>query len=366
MTLSPDRPTPVRRPSRRALLAGAAALAPLVSLGSMQSAFADTTYHSAAGLDIIGQWPHEDIRSVDFRFQTDKVRTFPPSVRVTLPESYAAHPDRRYPVLLLLHGCPGFFLDWTEKGGDAVGATAKHEVITVMPDGGAGNFYINTNAPRPGCEAAWETFIMEQVLGFVHANFRTDPARMAIAGLSMGGWGALSLGQRYWGHFRSISSYSGPADCNPINPDGLGVAAAIWACPLADAAKYPLNTNLPGSTFGVDSYGYTPLVRSYNPIENIDRYRGKRIFLRSGTGPWLEQLRPSPRILDEIQKELGESFGDIVEQDVHSNLNRFSRTLKAANIDHDYQVIDGATHEWNLWNQNLVDDLPGIMKALNA
>src|SRR5690625_7046114 len=78
---------------------------------------------------------------------------------------------------------------------------------------------------------------MDQVLPFVHANFRTDRSRMAIAGLSMGGWGALALGQRYYGHFRSISSYSGPADCNPATLDGAAVAGAIWACPGFDAVK---------------------------------------------------------------------------------------------------------------------------------
>ncbi|QNN82215.1 hypothetical protein H3H54_14065 [Brachybacterium sp. Z12] len=59
---------------------------------------------------------------------------------------------------------------------------------------------------------------MDMVLPFVHSNFRTAPDRMAIAGLSMGGFGALALGQRYWGHFRSVSSYSGPADCGASPP----------------------------------------------------------------------------------------------------------------------------------------------------
>src|SRR5699024_3284679 len=116
--------------------------------------------------------------------------------------------------------------------------TEQHDVIVVMPDGGAGSFYSNANFPLPGREAAWESFIMDQVLPFVHANFRTDRSRMAIAGLSMGGWGALALGQRYYGHFRSISSYSGPADCNPATLDGAAVAGAIWACPGFDAVKY--------------------------------------------------------------------------------------------------------------------------------
>src|SRR5699024_2738675 len=80
--------------------------------------------------------------------------------------------ERTYPVLLMLHGRGGFYQDWTNEGG-VVEQTEQHDVIVVMPDGGAGSFYSNANFPLPGREAAWESFIMDQVLPFVHANFRT-------------------------------------------------------------------------------------------------------------------------------------------------------------------------------------------------
>src|SRR5690625_817046 len=184
---------------------------------------------------------------------------------------------------LMLHGRGGFYQDWTNEGG-VVEQTEQHDVIVVMPDGGAGSFYSNANFPLPGREAAWESFIMDQVLPFVHANFRTDRSRMAIAGLSMGGWGALALGQRYYGHFRSISSYSGPADCNPATLDGAAVAGAIWACPGFDAVKYWPTSNLPGATWGADLY--PEIAKGYNPIDNVGTYRDKRVFLRTGDGPW--------------------------------------------------------------------------------
>lgn len=355
-------------PSRRALLAGAALAAPLLALGAgAASAAGFGSFRDAAGLRIIDHWIHEEIRSADFMVDTGGlVKTFPPSLRVTVPPSYASNPDRRYPVLLLLHGRGGFYQDWTNVGG-VIEQTEKHEVIAVMPDGGAGSFYSNANFPLPGREAAWETFIMERVLPFVHANFRTDPARMAIAGLSMGGWGALSLGQRYWGHFRSVSSYSGPADRRPDTPDGFAVHAAIWACPAFDAEKYFATSNLPGATWG---HELNPAIaRGYNPIENIDKYKGKRVFLRTGDGPWddfFDGLADNRSLAEKVEAKFGEIGADIIENVVHPNQERFSRELDRAGIDHDFGLVRGATHEWGLWRDNLAEDLPGMMKALNA
>jgi len=372
-------------PSRRSLLVGAAAAGPLVALGA-GSADAGSTgvesagvesggaaiedVHDAGGLRMVdgSPWVHPEIRSVDVRVDTGgMVTTFDPSVRVTVPPSYLEDPDRRYPVLLLLHGRGGNYLDWTENGGSVIEETEKHEVIVVMPDGGAGSFYSNANAPLPGREANWESFIMDQVLPFVHENFRTDPERMAIAGLSMGGWGALSLGQRYWGHFRSVSSYSGPADCSDRDWHGWAVAAAIWVCPAFDAEKYPLTANPVGSTWGPELF--PEIATGYNPIDNIDRYQDKRVFLRTGDGPWddlVDGLYGSPDLLGAFEDKLGETLGDGIENVVHPNLQSFSSALDDAGIQHDYQLIEGATHDWELWADNLAEDLPGMMAVLEG
>lgn len=363
-------PQSIPVPSRRSLLLGAAASVPLVGLGAASASASDLDgFHDAAGLTMVdgSPWIHPDIRSVDFRVDTGgMVTTFHPSIRVTVPPSYEEDSERTYPVLLMLHGRGGFYQDWTNRGG-VVEQTEEHEVIVVMPDGGAGSFYSNANFPLPGREAAWESFIMDQVLPFVHANFRTDPSRMAIAGLSMGGWGALALGQRYYGHFRSVSSYSGPADCNPATLDGAAVAGAIWACPGFDAEKYWSTSNLPGATWGADLY--PEIARGYNPIDNVGTYRDKRVFLRTGDGPWFDffdGLEDNPDIWSKLQAKLEQIGADIIENAVHPNLERFAGALGGAGIDHDFEVIHGATHDWDLWCDNLAEDLPGMMATLNT
>jgi S-formylglutathione hydrolase FrmB len=380
MTFSPS-----ARPSRRALLAGSAAAAgtlaaPVAAHAAVSDPYDRSQYEPSHGLAFAGGWPVAipDWRSIDFRVHAPKIRTFPPSFRVTLPAGYTDDPDRRYPVLLLLHGQGGNYTQWTAHdtgedggdgggGGDALSRAADEDVILVMPDGGAGSFYSNANAPGPGREAAWETFIIEQVLPFVHANFRTDPARMAVAGLSMGGWGALALGQKYQDLFTSISSYSGPADCRLGERDGFLVAATIWLCPAFDLFTYPATSNGPGATWGP---ALDPSIAStYDPIENIERYRGKRVFLRNGDGNWIdfvEALKGHRDLLDQLRRKVDTFGGDILEGTVNPNLERFSNALTDAGIDNDYRMDKGRTHDWGLWRENFAEDLPGIMAALTA
>ena len=67
--------------------------------------------------------------------------------------------------------------------------------MVVCPDGGRG-FYAND--PRPG-GLAWEDHIVSDLVGFVDATFPTvaAPRGRAVAGLSMGGYGAMMLGLRH-------------------------------------------------------------------------------------------------------------------------------------------------------------------------
>ena len=59
----------------------------------------------------------------------------------------------------------------------------------------------------------WETFHIAQLLPWIDANFRTfaEYNGRAVAGFSMGGFGALKYTAKYYGHFCSVSSHSGPA-----------------------------------------------------------------------------------------------------------------------------------------------------------
>lgn len=128
---------------------------------------------------------------------------------IILPPDYDAG-DRRYPVLYLLHGYMQNYTVWGRSLGAAFHAQQIGELIVVMPDAG-NSWYINYAESPDGQLNRWEDHIMEDLIGYVDANFHTEARRegRAIAGLSMGGYGALMLALRHPDKFVSVASTSG-------------------------------------------------------------------------------------------------------------------------------------------------------------
>jgi S-formylglutathione hydrolase FrmB len=116
---------------------------------------------------------------------------------VILPTGYHSS-FRRYPVLYLLHGHDGGHRNWLERT-NLLEYTAALPLIVVLPD--AGNSWYNNSFARP--EEKFEDYIAKDVPSFIDLNFRTLTFREAryVAGLSMGGYGALKLGMKYPGRF---------------------------------------------------------------------------------------------------------------------------------------------------------------------
>ena len=79
-----------------------------------------------------------------------------------------------------------------------------------MPDGG-NSWYVNYAENNEGQRNDWEDHIVEDVIGHVDGHYRTISRRegRAISGLSMGGYGGLTLGLRNPELFVSIGSTSG-------------------------------------------------------------------------------------------------------------------------------------------------------------
>jgi S-formylglutathione hydrolase FrmB len=131
---------------------------------------------------------------------------------IVLPPDYETS-DERYPVLYLLHGLGQNYTSWSRLAAPFY-AHEIGELIVVMPDGG-NSWYVNwaESAPRNGIAEKndWEDHIVRDVVGHVDGNYRTIARRegRAIAGLSMGGYGALTTGLRHSEMFISIGSTSG-------------------------------------------------------------------------------------------------------------------------------------------------------------
>ena len=127
---------------------------------------------------------------------------------ILLPAGYDGS-DERYPVLYLLHGLTQNYTAWSRPGAPAY-AGLFSDLIVVMPDGG-NSWYVNYAESAGGQRNDWEDHIIEDVIGHVDENFRTISRRegRAITGLSMGGYGSLTLGLHHPEMFISIGSTSG-------------------------------------------------------------------------------------------------------------------------------------------------------------
>jgi S-formylglutathione hydrolase FrmB len=124
---------------------------------------------------------------------------------IILPRDYAAR-DRRFPVLYLLHGYTGHYSDWCEKT-RIVDYAKPYEEIIVMPEGENG-WYVN-NFTNPKMQ--WEDYIIQDLIPYVDTHYQTIGSRegRAIAGLSMGGYGAMFLGLKHHEMFAAVASLSG-------------------------------------------------------------------------------------------------------------------------------------------------------------
>lgn len=146
-------------------------------------------------------------------------------VRLLTPDGWRPDDRRHWPTLWLLHGCCGGWTDWTTMT-DVAALPALRRVLVVMPEAGGSGFYSDwLGDDGSGHAPGWETFHLSELLPLLERSYGAGPDR-AVAGLSMGGFGALSYAGRHPGMFRAAASFSGVAD-PLLAPDGPPNVAAI-------------------------------------------------------------------------------------------------------------------------------------------
>ena len=192
------------------------------------------------------------------------------SLRVLTPEGFDPATDR-LPVLYLLHGGFGGFRDWS-GGGRAEALTAGLPLIVVMPDGGQGGWYDDWDvAATTQGRQRWETYQVEELLPFVQDRYRTrtDRTGTAVAGLSMGGFGALHHAARHPDRYGFAASFSGAVD--NLHP---GIAGVIDISPLIMGGR-------PGDIWGRAGTNETRW-RSENPVDLAANLATVEVQLRTG------------------------------------------------------------------------------------
>lgn len=146
---------------------------------------------------------------------------------VVLPVDYdkPAARGKYYPVLYLLHGLFGHYDNWithTKLSDYAV----KYSMIIVTPEGG--DAWYTDSGTEPA--AKYETYVIEELIPDVQRRYRTIETRegRGIAGLSMGGYGALKFGVKHPEMFVFVGSLSGALGAASWTEADLRGFEAIW------------------------------------------------------------------------------------------------------------------------------------------
>lgn len=143
---------------------------------------------------------------------------------IYLPPGYFKEPQRRYPVMYLLHGARGNEVTWIERGDclktlDSLYAGgAVDEFILVLPNS---NNYFGRKDYKNGravnaVRAFWtvdgdaESFFMKDVVAAVDGRYRTIPDKngRAIAGMSTGALQAMYISANWPDSFAYVGLFS--------------------------------------------------------------------------------------------------------------------------------------------------------------
>lgn len=120
-------------------------------------------------------------------------------VSVVVPTSA----PERAPMLVLLHGRGGdersFLIDELFDGLRALGSRAP---IVVLPDGGGGSYWHDRR------DGDWGSVVVDEVIPAAAARTGADRRRVAIGGVSMGGFGAFDLARRHRGRFCAVGGHA--------------------------------------------------------------------------------------------------------------------------------------------------------------
>ena len=132
---------------------------------------------------------------------------------ILLPASYGAS-RQRYPVVYLLHGGGQDHTAFAARGWFA--ALASRDMIVVTPSVGD-SWYVNSVADPT---AKYEDFIVKDLIAYVDKEYRTIASRegRAVAGISMGAWGAMLLGLKHHALFGAVGAFSAPFGISRQDP----------------------------------------------------------------------------------------------------------------------------------------------------
>jgi diacylglycerol O-acyltransferase/trehalose O-mycolyltransferase len=254
-------------------------------------------------------------------------------VRLLTPDGWERRVRHdRWPVLYLLHGMGDDHTTWTEDS-DVEQLRQLRDVLVVMPDAQLG-WYTDWWNDGAGGPPRWETFHLRELRPLLERHYGAGTRRV-VAGLSMGGYGALAYAGRNPGMFRAVASYSGlnhllhplVADTFPeLDPEAL----RVWGHPVADRANW----------------------EAHDPYHLAGRLRRTPIYLSSGDGT-PGPLDPPGTAPDELEAMISE-----LNRSLAGRLRELGAPVRTD--------FTSGTHNPPYWERGFHRSLPMLLRALRT
>lgn len=233
-----------------------------------------------------------------------EVSTFSPSLDLNVDFNVIIPNDlkkgEKINVLFLLHGYQGYHKDWT-RSSNIERYASKYRIAVVMP--GVNNSYYNNMAHGFN----YFDYINNDLPKLIEGMFNLTLSRenTYIAGLSMGGYGALKSAFTYPNRFRGVASLSGAVNIESI----------------IETNKAPVRKKLMEGSFGLERKAEDDInlfkLTSNENVKSLD------IFITCGTDDFLYE----------------------------DNL-AFEKHLKDKKIDAKF-IFDDGNHNWDYWDRNI-------------
>ncbi|TDV41324.1 alpha/beta hydrolase [Actinophytocola oryzae] len=329
----------LRRRTAGALVAALLAGAVLPVPGAGATPRADATADDGAW---VVRETRIDARTIDLEIRSPALGITPGLVRLLTPQGWSKGDGRTWPVLYLLHGCCDIadYKAWTEYT-DVEQFTEDKPALIVMPTAGRIGMYSDWwNFGLYG-SPSWATFHMTEVRQILERGYGAG-TRRAIAGLSMGAYGAMEYASRYPGMFGAAAAYSGAIDVlAPGIPEvtqanlvaqGFPLWGGLWGDPLLQRARW----------------------EDHNPALKVDSLRGTQLYVSCGNGV------PGPLDTGLIPP----AVGALIESNALVNTLLFVDRLRARNIPATIDLYGAGTHTWPYWQFALHRSWPVLASGM--
>ncbi len=257
-----------------------------------------------------------------------------------LPESHGTDPARRYPVLFLLHGLESSADEWLVCI-RLLELSAANNLIVVLVQGSPSGFWIDWHNGERLREQA-----LLGLLAHIDATFPTlaNRAHRAIAGLSMGGYGALVQAARHPELYAAAASFSGILRASDPNQPWASVAYAAFSTFAFGAFADPLT----GAEWR----------RAHDPASLAPQLAGMSLFLSAGNG--------LPCDADEVSRLAEPDPSSLTEPLPRMDTEYLHGVLVGEGIEHTYRDYSCGAHTFRTFQRGLEDAWPQLMAAIGA